>query len=385
MRLLECISSTNPAHGGTVESTRQRSLALQVLGHHVELLTIDKSESPWIIGWPTPVHALGEGVGRYGYNSSLEFWMKGNAKKFDAVIVNGVWRYLGWGVRKGLRSLAIPYFVVPHSMLNPWFQETVSITSISKLAMWRLVEWKVLRDARAVLFTCEEERRLASRTYTPYVCTEDVMTLVGTSVPSSSDAEAFLSRFPQLRGRRLILYLSRLHPMKGCDLLIKAFSAVCAENPDLRLVIAGPDDVGFGDTLRKLAEQPVAADRITWTGPLYNDMKWAALRSAALFALPSHCEAFPVALLEALGTGVPALITDRVNIWNHVARADAGFIDNDTVEGTVRSLHKWLKLSKAELGAMQTRALKCFSDNFEAKSNAIRFAAGLQRHMEARP
>jgi glycosyltransferase involved in cell wall biosynthesis len=386
MKLLECVSTTDPAYGGTGESTRQRCRALQSLGHHVETLTLDDKGSAWIKDWPAPVHALGRGISRCGYNPRLEPWIRMSGSRFDAIVVNGVWRHLGWGVRHGLRSLAVPYFVVPHSMLNPWFQEKVSITSISKVAMWRLVEWKVLRDARAVLFTCEEERRLASRAYAPYTCTDDVMTLVGTSIPStgeSTDAEAFLSRFPSLRGKRLVLYLSRLHPMKGCDLLIRAFSTVCAENPALHLVIAGPDDVGFGDTLRKLAKQSAAADRITWTGPLYNEMKWAALRSAALFALPSHCEAFPVALLEALGSGVPALITDRVNIWNHVARADAGFVDTDTVEGTVRSLHKWLKLSKPELGAMQTRALKCFSDNFDAKSNAIRFAAALERYIEA--
>jgi glycosyltransferase involved in cell wall biosynthesis len=383
MKLLECVNTTDPAYGGAGESTRQRCRALQSLGHHVETLTLDDHESQWIRDWPGPVHALGRGCGRCGYNPRLGPWIRRTASKFDAIIVNGIWRHLGWGVRQGLRSLAVPYFVVPHSMLNPWFQRSLSISSISKVAIWRLVEWKVLRDALAVLFTCEEERKLASTTYAPYVCKDDVATLVGTSVPASSEAaeaEAFLSRFPHLRGKRLILYLGRLHPMKGCDLLIKAFSAVCGENPDLNLVIAGPDDVGFGHALRSLAKQ-FGGDRITWTGPLYKEMKWAALRSAALFALPSHCEAFPVALLEALGSGAPVLITDRVNIWNYVSTAGAGFVDTDTVEGTVRSLHKWLNLSKSQIDCMRTRAVRCFSDNFEAKSNAARFAAELERHI----
>ena len=90
-------------------------------------------------------------------------WIQRNASKYDAILVNGVWRYLGQGIRKGLRNLNTPYFVIPHSMLNPWFQEKVSSASISKIAMWRLLEWKVLRDARAVLFTCEEERQLADK------------------------------------------------------------------------------------------------------------------------------------------------------------------------------------------------------------------------------
>src|SRR5262249_52197387 len=157
-------------------------------------------------------------------------WVKENGRRFDAVIVNSVWRYLGFGVRNGLRNTTVPYFVVPHSSLNPWFQTSLSLKSISKIATWRLIEWRVLRDARCVLYTCEEERRLARRTYRPYACNEEVLSLVGTSVPAESvRAELFLSSFPHLRGKRLLLFLSRIHPMKGCDLLIKAFSKVAAE------------------------------------------------------------------------------------------------------------------------------------------------------------
>src|SRR5215510_11016843 len=123
MRLLECLNSANPAHGGTVESTRQRCLALQSLGHCVELLVLDDASSPWIQDWPSVVHALGQGVSRYGYNSRVKPWIRNNAATFDAIVVNGVWRYLGCGVRAGLRRQTVPYFVIPHSMLNPWFQE----------------------------------------------------------------------------------------------------------------------------------------------------------------------------------------------------------------------------------------------------------------------
>ena len=178
----------------------------------------------------------------------------------------------------------------------------------------------------------------------------------------------------------MILYLSRLHPMKACDLLISAFANSCASHLDLRLVIAGPADESFRSALQKLAAQCAVEDQITWTGPLSTEMKWAALRSASLFALPSHCEAFPLALLEALGVGVPALITDKVNIWNCVTESHCGFVDTDTVEGTVRSLEKWLALSSVELQAMRANALKCFSERFEATSNASRFIAGLKRH-----
>ena len=328
-----------------------------------------------------PVHVLGPGVSRYRFQPRLDAWVKSRAAAFDAVIVNGVWRYLGQGIRNGLRRLGVPYFIIPHSMLNPWFQETTSFSSLSKIAMWRLLEWKVLRDARAVLFTCEEERRMARKAYSPYVCTDDVVTVVGTSIPvACSQQTEFVSCYPHLRDKRLIIYLSRLHPMKGCDLLLEAFSRICKAHPDLHLVIAGPAEEGFVAMLHALTKRRSIEHRVTWTGPLYGEMKWAAFRAAALFALPSHCEAFPVAVLEALGARVPALITDKVNIWRDVVSENAGFVDTDTIEGTVRSLQKWLGMSEAELQVMRNNAHKCFTEHFEATSNALQFLRGLQRH-----
>ena len=168
--------------------------------------------------------------------------------------------------------------------------------------------------------------------------------------------------------------------MKGCDLLIRAFSTIHRENPDLKLVIAGHADGGFTGKLRELARQCGVWDQVTWAGPVSEGLKWSALRSAALFALPSHCEAFPLALVEALGAGVPALITDKVNIWRHVAEAKAGFVDTDTVDGTVRSLRRWLKLSNTDERDMRKSAHACFAEQFEATANAARFVASLQRH-----
>src|SRR5712692_36907 len=101
MTLLECLDSTNPDHGGTVESTRQRCLALQSMGHSVQLLTLDDKDTPWTKEWPIQVHTLGRGISRYGYNPLLERWINKSAAKFDAIVVNGVWRYLGAGIRKG--------------------------------------------------------------------------------------------------------------------------------------------------------------------------------------------------------------------------------------------------------------------------------------------
>ncbi len=169
--------------------------------------------------------------------------------------------------------------------------------------------------------------------------------------------EAFLRSFPELRNKRLLLFLGRLHEKKGCDLLIDAFAAVSRENPALHLVLAGPDAGGMQAALSRRAAA-LGLSAITWTGMLRGDAKWGAFRAAEAFVLPSHQENFGIAVTEALACGVPVLISKRVNIWREIEQDNAGLVDDDTAAGTQRLLRRWLALAPAERSAMATRAEK---------------------------
>ena len=100
-------------------------------------------------------------------------------------------------------ELATPYFVFPHGMLDPWFKRTYPLKHLKKLLYWPWAEYRVLRDAAAVLFTSEEERRLARESFWPYRCNEVVVNY-GTAAPEidlASAREDFFGSFPQLRGQ----------------------------------------------------------------------------------------------------------------------------------------------------------------------------------------
>ena len=183
--------------------------------------------------------------------------------------------------------------------------------------------------------------------------------------------EAFYGRFPQLRGRRYLLFLARIHEKKGCDLLIGAFAKVAALVPDLDLVIAGPDQVGLRASLERQAEKLKITARVHWPGLLGGDLKWGAIRACEAFVLPSHQENFGIAVVEALAVGRPVLISNQVNIWAQIDEDKVGLIEEDTGEGTERLLRRWFALPAADREAMAARARPSFIRRYAMNRAAV--------------
>ena len=251
-------------------------------------------------------------------------------------------------------------------MLDPWFKRTYPLKHLKKWAYWPWADYRVLRDAQAVLFTTEQERLLARQSFWLYLANERVVGY-GTSAPpddSKLQREVFRQRFPHLRGKRLLLFLSRIHPKKGVDLLIEAFAAVASSDPRLHLVIAGPDQLGWQATLQRRATDLGIADRITWPGMLSGELKWGAFRCAELFCLPSHQENFGIVVAEALACGLPVAIAEPVNISAEVAAAGAGLVHADTVADTISALQDWLTSSDELKGQMAINGHQLFEEQF---------------------
>jgi glycosyltransferase involved in cell wall biosynthesis len=360
--------------GGSVEAARQLSLALAGMGHVPELVTLRPPKPEWLTSWSGRSHCAGPASTRYLYSSRLPAWAQAHAPDYDAVLIHGLWRYTSVGVWRGLRQTSIPYFVFAHGMLDPYFRRAYPGKHLQKLACWLTAERRVLRDARAIFFACEQERLRARRTFHPYACNERVVGL-GISPPPAPRAtpSALFTRFPELMGKRVVLFLGRLHPKKGCDLLIQAFARVAHLDRRLHLAIAGPDGSGWQARLQRLAQRCDIASRVTWTGPLYGDHKWDAMRAAEVFALPSHTENFGIAVAEALSCGLPVLISNEVTISPDVEADGAGLVAPDDLAGSTANLQRWLALSDDRREAMRRHA-RC---SFTARYECSRFAMGV--------
>jgi glycosyltransferase involved in cell wall biosynthesis len=374
MRILHSIRSVNPDGGGVIEAVKQFSLAHQRTGHEVEVISLDAPDDPWVASCPLKLTALGPAGSKYGYSAKFVPWLKENRARFDCVIVDGLWQYNVLGVHRALAGTDTPYFVFPHGMLDPWFKRTYPLKHLKKWLYWPWAEYRVLRDARRVFFTCEEEKILARQSFWLYRANEETASL-GIQ-PVSGDGEQqmaeFFAKFPGLRGKRLLLFLGRIHVKKGCDLLIEAFAESARHDANLHLVMAGPDQTGWQTELQQRCTALGIAERVTWPGMVGGALKWGALRAADAFILPSHQENFGIAVAEAMACGVPVLISDKVNIWREIAEDGAGAVAPDTLEGTRGLVEKWRATSAADMAGWRLIARTSFERRF-AISRAAEF------------
>ena len=381
MRLLHVISLLNPVYGGPTDSVRMFVAAHQRAGNEVEIATLDDPKAPYVRIPGCEVHAFGPTPDRthFHFNVELEKWLRGNYQRFDGIIVNGVWQYHGLAVRRVVAGRR-PFVVFAHGMLDPYFMRRFPLKHLKKLGYWILCERKNLDLAEAVCFTSEEEMRIAAEGFPFHRRFKRVVVPYGTIGPSGDPGalkQAFLEACPALAGKRYLLFLGRLHPKKGCDLLLDAYARVSPQ--DLELVMVGPDEVGWGSELRAQASRLGIADRVHWTGALRGDAKWGTFYGAEAFILPSHQENFGIAVADALSCGTIALISDKVNIAGDVSSDGAALVEPDTLQGTEALISRFAALSEEDRAAMRARAKQCYERRYSLQdaAEAVYRALGL--------
>lgn len=379
LKLLRIILDSDPRSGGPIEGTRRFGAVWAQNGHRQDMLTLDAPGETHLSDYPGEIFAVGGPrsgnlLHRYRYSPQMVPWLRENARNYDAILVSGLWRYMVMGARQALVGGDTPYFVLPHGMLDPWFRRTYPLKHCGKQLSWLFAEGPLIAGARNVLFTSQEEMLLAEGAFWPYRAKGLVINYGTQDATGDADAQrdAFRRHVPELGNRNYLLFLSRIHPKKGCDLLLDAFIRAAKCHPELDLVIAGPDQVGLVDGLRAQARQAGIEGRVHFPGMLKGDLKTGAFRGARAFVLPSHQENFGIVVAEAMACAIPVLISDKVNIWREVEEDGAGLVRPDTPAGTAALLEDFLALDRAEADAMGQRARASFLERFQADKAAMK-------------
>ena len=373
MRILHIVGSINPAAGGPTEAIRM-IIGYRPPGYEAEVVTLDSPEAAFVKEFPFQVHALGNRKKSW-YSARLVPWLEANRDRFDGIIVHGLWEFTGLAALLTLPGHR-PYMVFTHGMLDPYFKRRYILKHIKKWLYWIPVQYWVLRAADRVLFTTELERDLATQSF--WLWHWKPMVVSYGADPQLPEIEqlipAFLETCPELQsdtsGNRYLLFLGRIDPKKGCDLLLEAFTAVANQHPDLHIIMAGPAAWRWREQLQKITDDAGVSDRVHWPGMLRGDAKWGAFAACEAFVLPSHQENFGIAVAEALACGRPVLISNQVNIFPEIVADGCGFAEPDTLEGTINLLQRWLALTPAERTAMGVQAKLTFSTRYDMRRNS---------------
>ena len=372
IKLLHVITSTNPKTGGPVEGLRSMYKFSNKFNIHTEILCMDKSESCWIKDKSLPkIHAVGPSYLGYAFNFKIKNWLKKNLSNYDMVIMNGIWQYPSLVTAKIASSLGIPYWFFYHGMLDPWFQKTYFFKKIKKIIYWKLFQHRALEQAEAVFFTCEREKILARNAFLPYNIKEEVFPygILGPDKKVSLKKNHLLKKYPELKNKKIILFIGRIAEKKGCDILIKSFSKIKNLDPLLHLLIVGPPNK-YSENLKKLSNKLNTNSRITWIPGLFGKDKWQAYCLANVFCLPSHQENFGISVVESLSAGTPVIISNKVNIFSEIKKYKAGFVCNDNDDSLTGALKKWNAISNTKRNEISINCKKLFREKFHSWQSA---------------
>lgn len=383
LRILHIIASVAKETGGPVEGLTQSVQYRLTQGQHIEVVTLDDVNASFLNEFPCKVHGVGPTLKKYGYTPKLTQWIVENAHRFDAAVIHGLWNHGAVGGWQGCVKSGLPYVLFTHGMMDPWFKKTYPLKHWFKQLFW-LVQGRALRDASEVLFTSEEEKRLAHGVFWGYRYNPRVVAYAAADVPAENveDKTAFLKCVPNLNGQPYFLYLSRIHEKKGCDLLLEGFAKAVKRN-ELQLVMAGPCHNDFIDHLKDLAKKLGISNRVHWAGMLKGAAKSGAFRGAEAFVLTSHQENFGIAVAEALAYGKAVLISNQINIWREIEKSGAGIIDSDTIEGATSVIAKWEDMSIEHRGQMSLSARKVYVENFTVKAAAEDLTDALKKAIKS--
>lgn len=391
MRILHLIASVNPKGGGPIEYARTMSEAHKCNGHASRFVTLDAAGAPWVKAFEFPV--LAAGPNRRGINAIRRFHaaVAEAVKDADVAVIHGLWNVATFAGLSALKAQNIPWVTFSHGMLDPYFRDLDPVKHWLKQAVWLGAQGRALSGAYRVLFTCDEEQRLAKKAFWGHqnyrskvvaFCATDL-----SSPPENPDVnfKAFQAQVPALGERRYLLFLSRIHPKKACDNLIKAFASIAEDHDDVDLVFAGPDQTGWQKELEHLAQSCGVGARVHWAGMTSGAIKAAAFSNALAFTLPSHQENFGIVVAEALSTRTPVLISKKVNIWKEIVQDHAGLACDDTVESTSQMLRDFMDLSDEERTEIRSATRPCYEKRFSVDAAARDLEVTLSNAIAAAP
>jgi len=361
MKILHITPSLAPEWGGPPKVIAGIAKALIEKGVETRILTTAEKgkEKRIVMLSDVPIRIVKRGfLSRFwiAYSPSITHVMREEIENCDLVHIHELWHYPHFAVYKVAKSFKKPFIISIHGELKPW---CLNHKAFKKKIYSILIQRKILKEASALHAITEEEVKNISN----FVDNKNVFLIAnGINLEDFKNLphrEKFEDLYPELKGKKVILFLGRIHPIKGLDILAKAFSIISEYRENVRLVIAGPDENGYESKIKSILKKEGILNNVIFTGMLSGNIKFAALIRADIFIIPSYSEVRSITALEAMICGLPVIITKQCD-FPEIGKYKAGMIIEPDINQLVRAFNYLLnnpKLCK-EMGENGIRLVK---------------------------
>lgn len=312
MRVLHIVPSLDPATGGPAQSVPSLCRALQQAGVNVQLYAFRRAGAPvsvrdeeerFAIRWFRPLACSHQWPTPSFYRCILQ-----EARRVHLAHLHSLWNPIVGVAALACRSAGLPYLISPRGMLQ---QAALQRRRVLKSTYYRTFEKHTIEGAAGLHFFTEAEREDSQMLLDGKSVSFVIPNGIDPAIGERRRSGCFRRVHPELQGKRIALFLGRLHWSKGLELQAHAIGLAARKVYDLMWVLVGPDH-GEWMRIHRLVRDLGFEDRVRWTGPLSRDECLEALAEADVFVLTSRHEAHSVAMNEALALGVPVVVTDRV-------------------------------------------------------------------------
>ena len=355
--------------GGVCESSHGLASGLARLGTHVEVVAsdataggrlssaeFDQIEQPGLTIQPFH-HCLNN---RLCFSTNAKPIIRQTLENCDIAHINGIYTYpVTIGARLA-RRLNKPYLIAIRGGLEPW---RYNQKHWKKSAFFRTILRPLLKLANAIHVTSEDEMHscMDLGLNGPFAIIPNGIRLDDfADVP---DPSAGKELWPNFKGRRVVLFLSRLAKEKGLDMLLEIWGRINHRHPDTLLAIAGPDDRGYEKYVRDLIQKERLSQSVCLLGNVTGQKKLMLYSCSDIFILPSYSENFGNVIAEALACAVP-VITTKGTPWKDIELHDCGKWTNVQADAIEDALYCLLKMPSAELTNMGQRGQKLICQNY---------------------
>lgn len=284
---------------------------------------------------------------RYKFSLDLLRWLWQHTAEFDLAHIHALFSPVSSAAATIARQKKLPYLLRPLGTLDPADLRKKRHLKQLYAALWERAN---LAGAAGIHFTSDQEAKISERfgTHVP-----DVVVPLGVTPPLESAKGQARHQWGIPDGKPLVLFMSRIDPKKGLNLLIPALETLLREGLDFHFILAGtnPQDPDYENQIQERITASPLASRTTSTGFVTGELKAALLQDADLFVLPSYYENFGIAVAEAMVAGTPVIISDQVYIWEEIKNAEAGWVGSVEVD----ALSALLREALQDTGEQQRR------------------------------